>query len=449
MEVSIFRNRNFTLLFTGRILTNIGDSLYAVAAMWLVYDLSGSSFYTGVAGFLSFIPRIIQLLSGPFIDRLPIRGVLMYSQLIQGILLLIIPIASYLGVLSVGLVLAITPILSICNTWVYPAQMSSLPKILERKQLTQGNSLFSVTYQGIDVACNAVSGVLIGLLGAVSLYLWNSLGFFIGALLFTQLRIASSPTTSRAQSPLAIEASHSTANSSPAAKPQLTYLKTYFSELVEGIHMLTQTSLSKLLFGVIVINAAGGATFSVLPMYSAQLGGAEMYGLMLMSQALGSLIGALCAPYLRLERIRLGRLYSFAFMISGIAWAFSIFSPWSGLTIIVYGLAWFPGGAVNVVINTVVQKGVPQQYLGRIFAATSALSGIALPLGSLIGGSLGVWLNGGTIIAICGVTVVLVGIYWSVDKDSRKLPATEHVTEDLFRLPDRSVPVNPSASLEG
>ncbi|WP_228468847.1 hypothetical protein [Paenibacillus sp. JNUCC32] len=41
----------------------------------------------------------------------------------------------------------------------------------------------------IEVACNAFSGALIIVLGAVSLYLWNSLGFFIGDLLFTQLRI--------------------------------------------------------------------------------------------------------------------------------------------------------------------------------------------------------------------------------------------------------------------
>ncbi|WP_308737383.1 hypothetical protein [Paenibacillus sp. PCH8] len=72
--MEIFKNKNFTLMFFGRILTNIGDSLYAVSAMWLVYNLGGSSFYTGLAGFLSILPKIIQLLSGPMIDRIPIRG---------------------------------------------------------------------------------------------------------------------------------------------------------------------------------------------------------------------------------------------------------------------------------------------------------------------------------------------------------------------------------------
>ncbi|HEY4391601.1 MAG TPA: MFS transporter, partial [Paenibacillus sp.] len=67
--MEIFKNRNFSVLFVGRILTNIGDNLYAVAAMWLVYNLGGSTLYTGLAGFLSILPRIIQLFSGPMIDR--------------------------------------------------------------------------------------------------------------------------------------------------------------------------------------------------------------------------------------------------------------------------------------------------------------------------------------------------------------------------------------------
>lgn len=66
------------------------------------------------------------------IDRVPIRGLLVYTQFIQALLLLIVPLAFYFDFLTVGLVLAITPILSTLNMWVYPAQMSALPKILER-----------------------------------------------------------------------------------------------------------------------------------------------------------------------------------------------------------------------------------------------------------------------------------------------------------------------------
>lgn len=427
--MNIFKNRNFLLLFIGRILTNIGDSLYAVAAMWLVYDLGGSTFYTGLAGFLSILPRMIQIFSGPFIDRIPIRALLVYTQLIQAGLLLIVPAAYYFGFLTIGLVLTITPIMSTLNMWVYPAQMSALPKILGKKQLTQGNSLFTLAYQGIDVACNAISGALIVLLGAVSLYLWNSIGFFIGAVLFTQLRIYSTKTsTNKALITLDKEGEkHDVTPSSPRSS-----LKTYIEDMGFGLRFLIHSPLAHVLLGIIVINAVGGATFTVLPAFADRLGGAGIYGILLMAQACGSLLGALAAPYLRLEKYRLGVIYGIAFFVMGVAWSLSVFLPWTWLVVLTYGLAWFPGGITNVIINTVIQKTIPERHMGTVFAASNGLSGIASPIGSLIGGSLGLFLASSSIIAGSGLIILLIGVLWLFDPVTRGLPSPDDMNESLF-----------------
>lgn len=438
--VEIFKNRNFTLLFIGRILTNIGDSLYGVAAMWLVYSLGGSTLYTGLAGFLSILPRIIQLFSGPMIDRVPLRGLLVYTQLSQALLLLIVPVAHYFGFLTVGLVLAITPILTTLNMWFYPAQLSALPKILDKKLLTQGNSLFSIAYQGIEVACNAFSGALIIVLGAVSLYLWNSLGFFIGAFLFTQLRIK----TFRKNS---YNNDYTTSNNeADRSKTRRDHLKNYISDMKEGLRLILATPLSRIQFGVIVINAAGGATFTVMPAFANSLGGAGVYGILLMAQACGSLLGAVLAPYMKLDRVRLGYLFAAAFCLSGTAWCLSIFSHWTWLVILVYGLAWFPGGVTNVIINTVIQKGVPEKSLGTVFAAASGISGIVMPLGNLIGGSIGVIAASSSVIAGCGIAVIGVGLYWLFDPVTRSLPTAAEVDETWF-APARSGSVSTSTSV--
>lgn len=422
--MEIFKNRNFTLLFIGRILTNIGDSLYAVAAMWLVYSLGGSTLYTGIAGFLSILPRIIQLFSGPMIDRIPLRGLLVYTQLFQALLLLVIPVAHYFHFLTVGLVLAITPILTTLNMWFYPAQMSALPKILDKNQLTQGNSLFSIAYQGIDVACNAISGALIVLLGAVSLYLWNSLGFFIGAILFMQLRIKSSNSSDNNDT--------TTSQKENLKSKSQSSFTSYVMDIKEGLRLIFATPLSRIQLGIIVVNAAGGATFTVMPAFANSLGGAGVYGILLMAQASGSLLGAVLAPYMKLERVRLGTIFAAAFSLSGTAWCLSIFGHWTWLVILVYGLAWFPGGVTNVLINTVIQKGVPQRNMGTVFAAASSISSIAMPLGSLLGGSLGLIVSSSAVIACAGVAVLGVGVYWLLDPVTRKLPPTNEIDESWF-----------------
>ncbi len=417
--MNIFLNKNFLYMFLGRIVTNIGDTLYAVAAMWLVSDLGGSTLYTGLAGFLTIIPRFIQFFGGPLIDRIPIRPLLIVTQCIQSVLLLIIPLAHYLDLLSVSLVLIVSPIITTFNMLVYPAQMASLPKIVDEKELTKANSLFTFAYQGIETGCNAIAGVLLVAIGAVSIYLLDSVLFLMGALLFSLINL---PKQYRKENVTDRE-------------PILTYFKKYGVDLKEGIRILLNKTFSRLLMGIIAINLVGGATFVVLPEFSKQQGGAEVFGFLLMAQAMGSITGALLAPYLRLERYGLGKVYATAFMISGMLWALSIFSPWTWLMIAIYGLAWFPGGVTNILINTFMQRGIPKHLLGRVFSASFSISGIAMPLGSLIGGVLGVIVGSVYVILFSGIVVFLVGVFWMFDKVTQSLPKSEDVTETTFLTP--------------
>lgn len=66
---SLCGNRDFLRLLFGRLVTNAGDSLYSIAAMWLVHDLTHSTVYTGIASSLLLLPLVLQFISGPIVDR--------------------------------------------------------------------------------------------------------------------------------------------------------------------------------------------------------------------------------------------------------------------------------------------------------------------------------------------------------------------------------------------
>lgn len=119
-------------------------------------------------------------------------------------------------------------------------------------------------------------------------------------------------------------------------------------------------------------------------------------------------------------------------MLSGLLWTLSVFCPYPWLMIIVYGLAWFPGGVTNILINTYLQKGIPTNLLGRVFSAAYSLSGIAMPIGSLIGGIVGQMVDGKEVIGWSGFVVILVGIYWMLDYKTRSLPNAQSVTDKAF-----------------
>lgn len=409
----IFANKNFTMMFIGRIVTNVGDSLYSVAMMWLVYELGGSTIYTGIAGFLSVFPRVIQFFSGPYVDKLPVRSLLVYSQIIQAVLLLCIPIAAYFQVLTVTILLVVTPILSTLNMIVYPAQMAALPLIVKEEDLTKGNSLFSFAYQGIDLACNAISGILIVVIGAVSIYYVNAVTFFIGAIIFSFVRLR--PVTPKQKR--------------FTSRPHSLQMNSYFHELKAGIGIILMSPLARIFIGIILLNLINAAVMAVLPEF---VSGADMYGAFLTALAAGSLIGALITPYLKLDIYPLGYIYGYTSLVAGIIQCAAIIFPYQWLALLLFGLSAIPGSITNIIIFSVIQKVIPQNLLGRVFAATFSISGIAAPLGGLAGGVIGVYMAGSLVIFLGGLLIMVIGLFWLLDPKIKKLPSPEQIDSSIL-----------------
>lgn len=410
-------------MFFGRIISNIGDSLYGVAAMLLIYQLGGSTFYTGLAGFLSILPRIVEFCSGPLIDKIPIKSLLVRTQLIQSGLLLLIPLASLFDILSVALVLTLTPIISTINVLIFPAQMAALPKVLPEELLTKGNSLFTIAYQGVDIAFNGLAGILFVMIGPFALYTTNSVTFLIGAIVFSMIRI---PKTDNEESNV---------NFTSTQKSMKNFIKTYISDLREGVNMIMNSFMAKLLYGVIILNLAVASLIAVFPEYGELIGGTEFVGFLLMAGALGSLTGALMAPSLKLEKYPLGKLFSYGFFIMGGLWVLAVIIPSPWLTLALYLIGWIPAGAINVLVFTMVQKTAPKHLTGRLMTATTSLSGIAAPLGALIGGSLGTWIGSPLVIIINSVIIILIAMYWLINPVVRNIPATKNLNQHSFAKP--------------
>ena len=139
-EPSLWRNRDFRRFFAGQFVTNAGDSLYTVAVLWLVFELSGSTVLTGVANALLLLPWLLQALAGPVVDRLPLGPVLVGSQVVQGVVVLVLPLAAATGHLSVGVVLAVVPVLTLATLLMAPMQATLVPRIVDDENLSSANS---------------------------------------------------------------------------------------------------------------------------------------------------------------------------------------------------------------------------------------------------------------------------------------------------------------------
>ncbi|QHA36372.1 MFS transporter [Rossellomorea marisflavi] len=420
MKEHLLRNRNFSFMFTGRILSNMGDSIYYVAAMWLVYELGGSAFYTGLAGFLTMLPTVLQFLIGPLVDRFSTKKLLTIVQLFQAGLILMIPVAHFIGYLNVAVILTIMPVVSMMNQFTYPAQTAALPRIIKKEQLVKGNALFTFAYQGVDMIFNALTGILLPLIGAIILFMMDSAVFLAAALVYSALCLPEKKSTTKRT----------------LKESTLQYKK----ELAEGVMIVFRSYLAIFLVASVVANGAIGATYAILPVYTGESAGASWYGWYLGAISLGLLSGAALAPIL--TRFPLGLLTITLFFIGGGSWILSGLSGVSIMGLVLFGIAWLPIGATNIITGAAIQSIMPSHLMGRVFSVVASMSAMAMPLGSLLGGSMANRWGSGTIFISAAGAIIFISIFWLSVSKLRRLPSSHELSAADLLLPENSHSTN-------
>ncbi|MFC7204806.1 MFS transporter [Haloferax namakaokahaiae] len=409
---SLYRNSGFMRLFLGRIVTNAGDSAYGIAAMWLVFELTGSSFYTGLAGFLSFGPQALQFLVGPLIDRWPVRNLLVGTQFAQMVGVSLIPLAAFTGHLSVWVVLVLMPVLAFLNQFVYPAQHAVLPKLVTDDQLVEANSLFSFGYQGTDLVFTALSGALIAVVGATNLFALDAVTFAVAVLLFVGLRIPREEPSNDSES-------DDESSSSAFAD--------YRAELREGFDYIRGSVFSTMVVGSVVVNAAYAMLIAVLPAFADSLGGPAAYGLVAAAMGGGSLVGTIVAS--RVEHHPYGRVAIASYVLSAACLGIAFTVSWLPATIAFVFAAFVPSGLTSVLFRSMVQSAIDDSLLGRVFSVISSLSTLMMPVGALFGGYIATYAGVETVVAVLPVCWGLLAVYFGLHPKLRRLPAVTSADE--------------------
>ncbi|APW96645.1 MFS transporter [Halobiforma lacisalsi AJ5] len=432
-------NRSFLRLLAGRLVTNAGDSLYYIAAMWLVFELTGSPLYTGLAGFFVRAPSALSVLTGPLVDRWSLRRVLVGTQLINGLLVLAVPVAAWTGRLSVWVVLALLPVVTFVNQFVYPAQNAALPRIVDDDDLAKANSLLSAAYQGADMVFNAASGVLIALVGAVTLFVVDSITFGVALLLFAGVSVASVPDPAENDAEDVDTNPDPDPDTDPDREPDAPGpIANYRSELAAGIGYVRGSLLIVLLIGVVVANFTAGAMLGVLPAFADTVGGPDAFGILMAAYAGGSFAGTVLAS--RLEDLPLGRFAAAGNVLSGTLLAAALVLSWFPLTVGLFFLTFVPVGAFNVLFWTMLQSAVDDDLLGRVSSLVTSAATVAIPVGSAVGGAVAGVVGSRFVMFGWAVGNLFFGLYVTARPALRTLPPASEISAAMLRLGDETGP---------
>ncbi|PSP53447.1 MFS transporter [Halobacteriales archaeon QH_7_68_42] len=428
----LWRNRDFRRFFAGQFVTNAGDSLYGVAVLWLVFELSGSTALTGVANSLLLLPYLLQIVAGPVVDRLSVKRVLVGAQVGQGVVVLVFPLAAAAGFLRVELILATVPVLALLTLLTAPVPTTLVPRLVAEDQLSRANSALATISLGLDMVFDALGGAFIAVFGATALFVLDSATFAVATVLFAGMTV---PTV---EGPAGT--GDETGASGETERPVRSALREYADDLRDGIDVLRGTVFVEMLFTSAVFNFAVGVTLAILPAFGQLRGGPAVYGALLGALGIGRLVGSLAAT--RLEGVPYGRLKAGSYLAAACCWLGAVSAPSTGVTVGLFGLAWVAAGASAVLVQTVNQRVFSAGLLGRVAAIKGTASTATLPVGSLVGGVVADQVGVVTTMGLAALGFGFAGCYFAVRPRLRNLPAVADADPSDFGVDTDALPAD-------
>ena len=173
---SIFKNKNFALVFFGALVTNIGSLFYSFTVSFYILDITNNN--AAVQGAYLAIGSIVYLITslfgGVISDNCNKAKIMFVCDYMKGMLVLIATLGLFLTQQNVNAGLVILFAMGIFSNMIAgifsPASSSLLPNIVEKEELQKAQSYFSAMNSIQGIAGVLLAGILYALLPAYMLF---------------------------------------------------------------------------------------------------------------------------------------------------------------------------------------------------------------------------------------------------------------------------------------
>jgi MFS family permease len=334
---SLLKNARFLRLWIGQGTSFLGDAVSMVALVVLVVQVTGSASAVGGALIARLLPTLASPLAGVLADRLDRRLVLVASDLARAGLVVGLVFATNLATIYVLVFL-----MGIARTLFNPTVRAAFPSVVGGGDLTRANALIGGTFGISETAGPALGGLLVATVGVDAAFVLDAATYLISAAMLSLIPL---PRPEREEAGFGEDLRSGFAYLARSRVPLAIVLGAFLTVLTVNITIPAEIFLAKETFD------AGDAGYGLLV---GLYGGGMVLGSALMV-ALG-------------DRVRLLPLYFFGIFAMALALLGTGLSPTFGLALGALVVAGLANGTENVATETILQKRVPEAFLGRVFS---------------------------------------------------------------------------------
>ena len=387
---SLWRLPRFRNLWLAQTVSLLGTQVTLLAFPFVALLLHGTALEVSLLASVEFLPILLfGLPAGAWVERLPLRRVMLVADAVRALALAVVPIAWVSGGLTLALLYAVAFVIGFGTLFFDVAQMSYLPATVTEDRLADGNAKLEGSRSFAQLGGPSAAGFMMQLISAPTAVLVNAVTYAGSFAFLLSVPEAERPVEEQPHEPQGLR-----------------------GEIGEGVRFVVGHRLLRpLALCDGLANLAFAAVLALQVFYGARTLhlGSGVIGVVLAVGNLGGLVGAVaCGPLTRRVAPGLQLIGSIVVCAIGAALlplAHGAVGFGAGLFVVYVGVVIY-----NVNSVTLRQMVTPARLMGRMNATLRFIEWGTIPVGSALGGVLvsplgmrGVlWLAAG----ICAVAVV-------------------------------------------
>jgi DHA3 family macrolide efflux protein-like MFS transporter len=404
--VRLALDSSFSALWTGQLISLLGDRVHQVALAFLVLRATNSPIAVGAVFLVATLPNLLfGPIAGTLVDRWDHREVMIVSDLLRAGVVLLIPIAA---VTNLALVYPLVFLVTTISIFFRPAKGAILPRLIASEDLVAANSALWIGETFADIGGYVLAGLFVALLGSqLPLAFWvDSVTYVASAILIASIAVA----------PIGRHAADLVDAAAEGAAQVASGIRGFIDETREGWHFLRT---EQVLLANTLQSVAGqfmiGVLLALVPVYARDairgsgFDDTAVYSFIEGSIGAGNLVGGFVIGLIG-TRLALGRMVIVGYVVTGATVAGLALT---GNLYLALGLAFGAGvGNLAFVIpsQTLFQRRVPPELMGRVLGLRFSLVFGAMTLAMGIGGVLGEAFGAAPVIGVFGLVTVAAGL---------------------------------------
>lgn len=401
-------------------ISNFGDRLNQMALVALVYKKApGSVVELAKLLFFIVIPVfIIGPIAGVYVDRWDRKRVMIVSDILRGIMVLLIPffILSFDNFFPMYVLVFL---IFSATRFFLPSKMAVIPDIVPKEMLLVANTLSDLTRMFATFIAFGIAGMIVDKIGSINAFYIDSATFFISAIFISYIVVKKSLPKFKIS-----YIKEDILRAKDALKKAIR--KSVWHEIKDGVGFIVEhKEMRFVVWNFFVLMAGIGSVSCVLIVFIQESfrSVTKDLSLLIMFLGLGTMAGAML--YGRFgQRLRKDLLILTCMLMSGLLMtAFAVIANltsefWApSIVMFIWGISI---GPIIVALNTIVHELIPEEARGRIFSSLEAVIHLGFLIFMFISAAFAEHFAKIWILVICGAAFSLWGVFGILARLRRK-----------------------------